>query len=398
MGVRLVGGWRKLRIELGLAVRIVVAGARRWGIIGVVRELWRYLWDNRNLFVGAGSHYVELVERGEIYAASALPPINSHRFVDYLLEEVDSFNRKRIAPLVFTLLSVSSRCPYRCRYCYAQGELNGDEEALSLDELFHAIEDLDAWRVPAVFLTGGEPMMRKDELPTLLARCRGMKAAFWLVTTGWGVDRAFLEEMRGLGLRGVVVSLDSSDPKAAVRSKGHPDAFANAIGAIRAAHEAGLVVSVDTMVPAGSSLLEQGPYDAFLAYLTELGVHFLNLFPPHPSGAAEAHHLPALPAEAVHQLEALMKASNARRGPHPLAYAAVVWEFRRGCVGGQQFIYVDPQGEVRACPFLRSSAGNIQQEALAAILTRLRGQGEQIGCFAAFQGLHAESRTGGGTD
>ncbi len=392
MGVRLITGWRKLGIELRMAATLLVEGARRWGPIGVFRELWRYLRDNRNLFVGAGAHYIELEDRGEVFAASALPPINSKRFVDYVLEEVESFNRKRLAPLVFALLSVSSRCPYRCRHCYAQGDLC-DDETLSVDTLLLAIEGLNTWRVPSVFLTGGEPMMRRDELPALLRRCRGMPIAFWLVSTGWGMDRAFLEELKALGLRGVVISLDSSDPQAAIRSKGHPAAFDNAIGAIQAAHQAGLVVSVDTMVPAGSPLLEQQGYDAFLDFLTQHGVHFLNLFPPHPTGGAETHHLPALGAEDVHKLEALMKASNARKDKQPLAYAAVVWEFRRGCVGGQQFIYIDPTGQVRACPFLRRSAGSIEEETLSAILTRLRGQGEQLGCFTAFDGLEAGKRT-----
>ena len=393
MGVRRVTGLRKLRIELSLARRLLWAGAKRWGPIGVIRELWAYLRDNRNLFSGAGAHYIEIEDWGEVYAASALPPINRSRFVSYVLDEIHAFNRKRLAPLVFTLLSVSSRCPYRCRYCYAAEHLAEGDEALSLDTLFHALEDLNTWRVPSVFLTGGEPMMRKAELPALLRRCRRMRIAFWLVSTGWGVDTASLLELRALGLRGVVISLDSSDPEVAARSKGHPDAFDNAIAAIRAAHEAGLIVSVDTMVPAGSPLLEQAGYDAFLDFLVGHGVHFLNLFPPHPTGGAETHHLPALSAEDVHKLEALMNASNARRGRQPLAYAAVVWEFRRGCVGGQQFIYIDPQGELRACPFLRRSAGNIKDESLAAILTRLRGQGEQIGCFTAFEGLEAGKRT-----
>lgn len=393
MAVRLVTGWHKLKIELAMGTRLLREGARRWGVVGVVRELWRYLWDNRNLFVGAGAHYVELTERGEVYAASALPPINSPRFVEYVLEEVESFNRKRLAPLVFTLLSVSSRCPYRCRYCYAAEHLCDDDEAVSIDTLLAAIEGLNTWRVPSVFLTGGEPMMRRQELPELLRRCHGMPIAFWLVSTGWDMDRAFLEQLKHLGLRGVVISLDSSDPDAAIRSKGHPAAFDNAIAAIRVAHEAGLVVSVDTMVPAGSPLLEQAGYDAFLEFLTGLGVHFLNLFPPHPTGGAEAHDLPGLSADDVHQLEALMNTSNARRDDQPLAYAAVVWEFRRGCVGGQQFIYIDPQGEVRACPFLRRSAGSIEAESMSAILTRLRGQGEQIGCFTAFEGLEPGKRT-----
>ncbi len=393
MSVQLVTGWRKRKVELAMAARLLRAGITRFGVIGVVRELWRYLRDNRNLFVGAGAHYIEDTVRGEIYAASALPPINRWRFVHYLLDEVEAFNRKRIAPLVFTLLSVSSRCPYRCKYCYAAQHLCEEGEALSLDVLSSAIEDLNAWRVPSIFLTGGEPMMRKDELPTLLRRCHRMPIGFWLVSTGWGMDAATLGTLKTHGLRGVVISLDSSDPDVAARSKGHPEAFDNAIAAIHAAHEAGLIVSVDTMVPAGSPLLEQAGYDAFLEFLTGHGVHFLNLFPPHPTGGAETHHLPALEAADILALEALMNASNSRQGSQPLAYAAVVWEFRRGCVGGQQFIYVDPQGEVRACPFLRRSSGSIKDESLAKILTRLRGQGEQIGCFTAFDGLSAEKRT-----
>ncbi len=393
MSVRLVTGWAKRTVELRLTWRLLREGRYRWGLVGFLRELWRYLRDNRNIFVGAGAHYVKIVDRNEIYAATALPPINRRRFVDYVLDEIESFNRRGMAPLVFTLLSVSSRCPYRCPYCYAQGELCGESEALSIDTIVAAISDLRSWRVPSVFLTGGEPMMRKDELPQLLERCRTLRTAFWLVTTGWDVDLPFLERMKPMGLRGLVISLDSSDPAAAVRSKGHPEAFDVAMGAIQAAHDAGLVVSVDTMVPAGSPLLEQAGYDAFLDFLTERGVHFLNLFPPHPSGAAEAHDLPALPAEDIHRLEALMKASNGRQGTQPLAYAAIVWEFRRGCVGGQQFIYIDPQGEVRACPFLKRSAGNIRTETLAKVLTRLRGQGEQFGCFTAFEGLEASKRT-----
>lgn len=393
MSVRLVSGWERVRAVARLAWRLARAGLGRWGFLGLGREFWRYLRDNRNLFAGAGSHLVALTDRGEIYAASALPPITTRRFVDYVLEEVEAFNRKLPAPLVFALLSVSSRCPFRCPHCYAAGELQAQGEALTLDHLEQAIRDLDAWKVPSIFFTGGEPLMRRDELPSLLERVAALDLSFWLVTTGWGADATLLRRLASLGLRGVVVSLDSADLEAAARSKGHAEALPTAIAAIRAAQEAGLIVSVDCMVPAGSPLLEEAGYQAYLDFLTRLGVHFVNFFPPHPSGGAEAHHLPALPAADVHRLEALMNASNARRGAQPLAYAAVVWEMHRGCVGGQQFIYVDPQGGVRACPFLRGTAGNVREQRLADILRRLRAAGEQPGCFAAFAGLAGRRRT-----
>lgn len=384
MSVVVLSGWRKGLFDAGLALRVAFAGSRRLGLRRFVRELRAYLRDNRNLLKGSADRYVR---RGrDVMAASALPPLNDPRFLDYLLDEVTSFNAGRLSPLVFVLLSVSARCPYRCRYCYALDDLR-NEEVVPVESLEAAIRDLGRLRVPSVFLTGGEAMMRKDDLPRLLAAARESGVDAWLVTSGWGCDRASLAPLVDLGLRGVVVSLDSADPALAIESKSHKDAYANATTCIAAARDLGLVVSVDCMV--GPDLLTDEGFGAYLAFLQSLGVQFVNFFPPHRIGGAAKNDVASLTTAELKRLEALMERNN-RGAPNrdrPIAYSAVVWEAGRGCVGGQQFVYVNPLGEVRPCPFLPKPIGTITQVSLADIIRRLRARGEQPGCFDLYDGL-----------
>jgi MoaA/NifB/PqqE/SkfB family radical SAM enzyme len=396
--VRVLAGLSRRLFDLRLFFDLTVEGVRRFGLIGVLREVLSCFRDPRNLLSGSGAHY--LVRGREVYAASALPSLRSPGFRRYLLDEIASFNRKEIAPLAWVMLSVSSRCPYRCRYCYALDDLAGEptegRERLEVDTLREALIEIGRMGVPTVFLTGGEPMSRKQELVGLLASVREVLVAAapaaWLVTTGWDVDEAFLGSMAEHGLVGLVVSLDSREEADVIRSKGHPEAWRRALGALAAARASGLLIGVDTMVPKGSPLLRREQFDAFVDFLQELGVHFLNLFPPHPVGGARRAGLLPLSVEEIDLLEGHTVANNRRAG-RPLAYTAIAWERRRGCSGGQRFVYVDPEGRVRPCPFLSFSAGNIREEPLSRIVARVRAAGEQEGCFHAVPGLLSERRT-----
>ena len=77
----------------------------------------------------------------------------------------------------------------------------------------------------------------------------------------------------------------------------------------------------------------------------------------------------------------------------PIAYSAVVWERRRGCSAGQQFLYVDPRGDVRPCPFLKLPAGNIVDTPIEEVIDAMRAVGEQGGCYGQYEGLETGQRT-----
>jgi len=388
----MLAGLRKRLFDLALAARIAVAAVVRFGLAGAFRQLRAYLRDNRNVVAGAADRYVR---RGrDTYAASALPPLASRAFLDYLVEEVATFNGRRLSPMVMALVSVSSRCPYRCRHCYAADQLRA-EEAVPLDRIVAAVADVGRLGLPNVFLTGGEPMMRRDDLPAILAPARDAGVASWLVSTGFGMDRDALGALLPFGLAGVVISLDSRDPERTNAAKGHPEAFARATAAIRAASDIGLLVSVDCV--AGPEVVDPAEYRSFLRFLASLGVHFVNFLPLQRTGGVLRHGVPAIGTDGFRRLEALMDASNRGRANRdlPIAYSPMVFEHTRGCVAGQQFVYVDPLGDVRPCPFLPEPAGNVRDVPLREIVERVRGGGERAGCYTAYEGLPAVTRLEG---
>jgi MoaA/NifB/PqqE/SkfB family radical SAM enzyme len=389
--VRFVTGLRRRWFDLRLLLRVVGAGVGHFGVAVFVRELSRYLRDNRNLLAGTADRYVE--RDGKVYAAAALPPLSSQAFVRYLCEEVETFNHKRLSPIVMALVSVSCRCPYRCAYCYALEELR-DEEAVPAAALARSLADLDRLGIPTVFLTGGEVMMRREELPTILEPCRAAGTAVWLVSSGWGMTREALEGLLPCGLCGVVISLDSSREEEARRMKGHPDAFKNALAAIDAARSLGLLVSVDCI--ATPRLLDPGELDTFMEFLASLGVHFVNFLPLQKTGGAVREKVPFLTTHQFLELDRLMQAANrGRRHRHwPLAYSPIVWEAQRGCTAGQQFVFVNPQGDVRPCPFLPEPIGNVRDTSLAEVVKRMRAGGERQGCYTMYEGLPTRTRLG----
>ncbi len=391
MSARFLRGPRRWLVDLVLALRVLWVGSARLGPLGLARALWRYLRDNRNIVSGSADRYVLL--DGAVYAATAMPPVNSRRFVDVLLDEVTTFNERRPAPMIFALLSVSSRCPYRCRHCYALKQLS-DREHVDVDSIRRAILGLASRGVRNVFLTGGEPLFRASELPALLEATADHVDAFWLVTTGWNLKRVTLVPLLEHKLRGVVISLDSSDPGEVARAKGHPHAHAHATAAIAVALDLGLLVSVDCMVT--PRLLDRRRFLAYMQYLRDLGVHFVNLFPPHRSGGVEKYDLSTLDAAQLDLLESLVDEANtgAAHADWPIAYSAVVWERRRGCAAGQRFLYVDPRGDVRPCPFLDLPAGNIASTPIEDVIDRMREVGEQGGCYGQYHGVAVGRRTG----
>jgi MoaA/NifB/PqqE/SkfB family radical SAM enzyme len=389
MNVSFVTGFSKRAFDVGLSLRIAGAAAARFGLFGAVGEFARYLRDNRNVFGGTSDRYVR---RGrDVYVAGALPPLSSRVSVDYLLDEIQTFNHRQLAPMVMALLSVTSRCPYRCRYCYALDELR-QGEAVPAEALARAVGDLGRMRIPTVFLTGGELMMRREELPVILAPAREHGTAVYLVSSGWGMDRAALEALLPYNVVGVVVSLDSRREDRVREAKGHPDAFAHALAAIRAAREVGLLVGVDCI--ATTEILED--FEAYVDFLSGLEVHFVNFLAPHRVGGVEKLGFPVITTDQFKVLEALMQASNrgrVHRG-RPIAYSPMVWEHSRGCVAGQQFVYVDPLGNVRPCPFLQETAGNIRDTPLSEIVSRVHAGGERRGCFSFYERLPSRTRLG----
>jgi len=368
---RWLSGPEKLVFDLGLYLRVSQALRRRYGLREGTSRLRHYLADERAIPHGGGNRYLRL--RGRTFGIPALPPLDSPAFVDHLLDDMAALDGPALAPLSLAMLCITPRCPHRCPHCYNKQD-HGPDELLSTELLVDAIRDLAQEGVHNVFLSGGEPMLRREDLATLIQAEPAL--GVWLVSTGFGMGPGVMGELATQGLRGVMISIDGLDEAAHDAVKGREGCWAEACRAIATCRDVGLVVGVNCMV--GSTLLEPGRLEEFTIHMGEVGAHFVSLNSPHP--VADDDSLVPLPVGELLRIE--QRAAVTRNDPawrhRPLAYSPDAWEAKRGCVGGQEFIYISPTGQVMSCPFLRDSAGDIRQRPLREILPEVRGA--RAGC------------------
>ena len=99
------------------------------------------------------------------------------------------------------------RCNLTCKHCYSiSGDVDFPNE-LSTSEVFHVMDDLKAFRVPVLILSGGEPLMRRD-IFDISSRAKDMKFYVGLSSNGTLIDRTMADRIREIGYDYVGVSLD----------------------------------------------------------------------------------------------------------------------------------------------------------------------------------------------
>jgi len=99
------------------------------------------------------------------------------------------------------------RCNLNCKHCYS---LSADVDfpgELGTDEVFAVMDDLKAFHVPVLILSGGEPLLRKD-IFDISRRAKAMGFYVGLSTNGALIDGPTSDRIAEIGYDYVGVSLD----------------------------------------------------------------------------------------------------------------------------------------------------------------------------------------------
>jgi Fe-coproporphyrin III synthase len=99
------------------------------------------------------------------------------------------------------------RCNLTCKHCYAFSADHDYEGELSGDEVRGVMADLRAFGVPALILSGGEPLLRPD-LFELAAHAKALGFYIGLSTNGTLIDAPMADRVAGAGFDYVGISLD----------------------------------------------------------------------------------------------------------------------------------------------------------------------------------------------
>jgi heme d1 biosynthesis radical SAM protein NirJ len=148
--------------------------------------------------------------------------------------------RKPPGPVV--IWNLIRRCNLTCKHCYSISADKDFAGELSTAEVFGVMDQLKAFRVPALILSGGEPLLRPD-IFEISARSKAMGFFTALSSNGTLIDAAMCEKIGAIGYDYVGVSLDGlgATHDKFRRMQG---AFDKSLAGIRLCRDAGLKVGV----------------------------------------------------------------------------------------------------------------------------------------------------------
>ena len=270
--------------------------------------------------------------------------------------------------------NVTKACNLYCKHCYRNsgpGAVTDGE--LTTEEGKRLLEGIGRAGFRLVILSGGEPLLRPD-LPELIAyaRCLGLRTA--IGTNGTLLDRETAVRLRGAGLSGAAVSLDSGEPAFHNEFRNRPDAWERAIEGIRHSQAAGLSVQINMTLTEDNA----GHFAAVADLAEELGVKALHPFFLVPTGRGRRLEEDMLRQARYYEvLRAVLDRSRTGTleikptcAPQFLPMARdleLPLRYTRGCLAGTAYCCVLPDGDVHICPYLPVKAGSVREAPFDAI-------------------------------
>lgn len=166
------------------------------------------------------------------------------RLSHYMKELVEPkplrIRRGPIRPVV--IWNLTRRCNLKCRHCYAVAADHHFPGELSTGEAFDVLEDLAAYAIPALILSGGEPLSRVDTLE-IARRSKSYGLYTALSTNGTPVAGKVADEIAEIGFDYVGISLDGIG-STNDWFRGQTGAFDAALSGVRACKERGIKVGL----------------------------------------------------------------------------------------------------------------------------------------------------------
>ena len=332
----------------------------------------------RTLVIQRKLGMLKLIEfNGSYYSTLAVPHFPSKAFDEAVARGGLNFAAAG-TPLKprcdYVILGITPRCPHRCSHCYEYHNL-GEEEIIPLARWQEVLRELQDIGVSTIVLSGGEPMMRFDELLKLLESGDKNRSDFHLHTSGSGITPERARELKKAGLTSAAVGLDDVVPERHDRLRGN-GTFANAVDALRIFNQAGIFTYVNLCVT--GDLIRSGDLFRYMDFVRSLNVGLVELLEPRPVGSFAKSGDSILLSEADRRVLAefvrTFNTGRAYRG-YPLIYYVADMESpgNLGCLmGGLSHFSVDSRGNVTPCVFMPVSFGSIREESLRAIFTRMR--------------------------
>ena len=147
---------------------------------------------------------------------------------------------RAVKPVV--IWNLTRRCNLKCRHCYTVSADVDFPGELSQEQAFDTLEDLGRFRVPAIILSGGEPLDSPYLFP-LAERARKLTRVLALSTNGTRIHGETADRVADIGFNYVGISIDGIG-ETNDWFRGVDGAFDDALRGVRALKKRGVKVGL----------------------------------------------------------------------------------------------------------------------------------------------------------
>ncbi|MGI6097023.1 MAG: radical SAM protein [Dethiobacteria bacterium] len=257
------------------------------------------------------------------------------------------------------LIDPTSACNLNCTGCWAgEYEKSNNLETELIERILNEARELGIY---FIVLSGGEPLVRKEDLLYLARKFNDM--AFLAFTNGTLVDEKFADGLAEAGNFTLAFSLEGfAESTDARRVKG---VFEKIMQAMDLLNERGVIFGASTTYTRHNT--EEVGSEAYVDMLIDKGCAYSWYFTYVPVGRQADLEMMATPAQRAFMYRQI----NKFRQSKPILIIDF-WndgETSHGCIaGGRRYLHINAAGDVEPCAFIHYANENIRGKSLREVL------------------------------
>ncbi len=257
------------------------------------------------------------------------------------------------------LLDPTSACNLHCTGCWASEY--GKQLNLTFEDIDNIITQGKELGIYMYIYTGGEPLVRKDDLLRICEKHND--CVFLCFTNATLIDEKFADEM--LRVCNFVPAISLEGDEEATDSRRGKGTYARVVHAMELLRERRLLYGISACYT--SANYKSITSDEFYDKCIELGSYFIWYFHYMPVGNDAAPELMPNPEQRKYIYERIRKLRVTK--PMFAMDFQNDAEFVGGCIaGGRNYLHINAKGDIEPCVFIHYSDSNIHEKTLLEAL------------------------------
>lgn len=257
------------------------------------------------------------------------------------------------------LMDPTTACNLKCKGCWASEY--GHALNLSYDEIDNIIKQGKELGVYFYIYTGGEPLVRKDDLIKICKKHND--CVFLCFTNGTLIDEEFAKTM--LSVKNFVPAISLEGSRESTDKRRGEGTYDKVIDALKILKKYKLLYGISTCYTRDN--YNEITSEEYFDKLIDLGAYFVWFFHFMPVGKNTSKEL--LPS--AEQRREVYRRIREQRSKKPIFMMDFQndAEFVNGCIaGGRRYLHINANGDYEPCVFIHYSDSNIKDKTLIEAL------------------------------